>query len=580
MDPVAPEDYGQDIDPETGNFVTPENESGLIDEQIKFLEEDLNRKIEEGADNPDNEEYPSFCEIKNELDELQNAFSENPQLARAVYQKFHETLSYFSDLGAISPGNPNITEQSIAQAINLFKQTLPLLNYANSKQAAEFIDELYYFAVTANLPRHIQREIEGAVLDSAKELVDHLMQSDQYPLAELEIIRQIHLNCFRWRTAKDLDNHLKLSVALDDVAEQVWAKFRDSFHYPINDETVKLQACFFIDLLGGSIAREYEQSVVDRFASGDTASRDSLASRYDLRLLSSLVDSGSQVINNVVKEYMLGLGLDWDRLLKSWQTIRQDYSRTEHIYANLRAIDMLEGVDKGMCSRLNSQYGIEFFGRYPAEVLVRQDAIRDQDTPYGVMLYPKADWNSALQTQPEIIGSLYSQLKALGYGLRIVEARGKYSAGRRLSRLNKKYGSKNKITFIVIAAHGSRNTMEFGPARRIQDYVQDPSNVAQTRKEFNNQLEDYRVTKADLEKNWAQRLKAFFEDGFSAIFLSCSVGASGGIAESANRQIGAESIAPTNDSRPMSIKVSKVGDQLAFDVDYEHSETNYIGRIN
>jgi len=125
----------------------------------------------------------------------------------------------------------------------------------------------------------------------------------------------------------------------------------------------------------------------------------------------------------------------------------------EVVWRNLKAIEEIKKV-KGVegVKTLYRDYGITHFGRYPAEILIKQ--LEETNEPYGIWLGPANDHNGAFCNDYKAVKGLYESAQKIGFGLKIIEARGKLSLARRLLTLDRKFGKENKISFGVISGHG------------------------------------------------------------------------------------------------------------------------------
>lgn len=208
-------------------------------------------------------------------------------------------------------------------------------------------------------------------------------------------------------------------------------------------------------------------------------------------------------------------------------------------------IEALEKENPGIILTLNREFGIFDFGRYPAELLRRQyESRNDASVPYGVIFYPQADHNSAFYRQKEIFDKLFRRL-AGRYELRVCEGSGKLDMIRLFHRLDRKYGAKHKISFVVVGGHGTKETIQFG-----------------------GQSEAHTLKLADFldKRHPIRERRIFFEPSPTIILNSCSTGIEGGIGQQLADVLGATVIAPDNSSAIQEIIVEFPEGKPRFDV--------------
>ncbi len=241
-------------------------------------------------------------------------------------------------------------------------------------------------------------------------------------------------------------------------------------------------------------------------------------------------------------------GLPPEKMLESW------FSHQEHepqVDINISQIFLLEGEKPGLPKFLYQAFGIRNFERYPTKVLSAMlKEYEDLDKPYGILINPTNDWNGAFSTDYSMWERLFVQLQEQGYGLRIVEANGKFELAKHLVRLDRKYGLSQKISFAIIGGHGIKDSIQFGGSKDINKlYV------------------------GDLLGPGTKKVSHFFEKEPTIILSSCSTGKAGGIGEKISQAMNAEVIAPEVPTNIKAIEITKGADRLGFEVEFEEKKS-------
>lgn len=246
------------------------------------------------------------------------------------------------------------------------------------------------------------------------------------------------------------------------------------------------------------------------------------------------------------------LSLKLDVLIKKFgskegrKTLRMTVLNNLSVLRDLKKEIGNEGIDK-----LYREYGITNFGRYPAKILA--DQIRDEGTEkaYGIWLGPYTDWNGAFvwSESNEMVERLKNSAKSLGLGLKIVEARDKMTVVRRVVGLDKKFGRKNKIAFVVISGHGDPQNVQLGTE------------------------DDDSLGSEDLKKESAGKMRKYFADKVPFLFNSCETGL--GIGPEYSRFGNSYSLSPDKVSSKLffELKRDKEGN-LFFDGEYYYNRGN------
>ncbi|HLD79963.1 MAG TPA: hypothetical protein VJA18_05380 [Candidatus Nanoarchaeia archaeon] len=260
--------------------------------------------------------------------------------------------------------------------------------------------------------------------------------------------------------------------------------------------------------------------------------------------MSNRLKDNPELNKNIRSQFLTileGHGLDGEEILRSWLQTGKPGERK--LLENMGAVLRLEKRKPGVTKVLFDEFNIRNFGRYPVEALLSQaEELDDRTTPYGMLIYPLADWNQAFFEDVGTIGHLYRQLLQLGYNLRISESENKLDLVHSLNRARKRFGP---MQFAVIGGHGDRDHIEFGRNDRGNLSVEDFS------------------TKG------ARATSLAFVDDPTIVLISCSTGQKGGVAQQIS-QLGGEVIAPdqTTGINMIEVSKSKIG-RLVFNVIYQ-----------
>lgn len=144
--------------------------------------------------------------------------------------------------------------------------------------------------------------------------------------------------------------------------------------------------------------------------------------------------------------------------------------RRATISDTIRNIRLIEEARPGSIKVLQERFGINHFGHYPPELLIRQHDERDDiSKPYGVILGPSDDYSGVILQSRSAYKNLYDKV-ADKYSIRLTECDSKFGPNgivRRLYQFANSYnpdGKGYKIGFLVIAGHGNKegDSLMFG----------------------------------------------------------------------------------------------------------------------
>lgn len=230
----------------------------------------------------------------------------------------------------------------------------------------------------------------------------------------------------------------------------------------------------------------------------------------------------------------------------------------EVVDLNVRTIQAVEKVTPGASAWLAKEWGIRDFGRYPAEVLSAQFLGKgDINTPYGIVVMPREDWNGAFYNSNYPLKILYKDVKN-EFNLRVAECQGKVELIRTLRKFNQTYNLRDggrPISLIILGGHGTEHTIQFGRNWKKSEVLK---------------LED-------LDRALANEPKAYFDENPTFILASCSTGAEEGIGKEISKRYAAKVFAPKAPTFLLKIKAGKTkGGKWRFHAFYGKSESKQI----
>lgn len=275
--------------------------------------------------------------------------------------------------------------------------------------------------------------------------------------------------------------------------------------------------------------------------------------RFDIEIMLEALER-DQVLA-IIRECLQKIGLPSDM----YETFSdQPRTRTELlasdgfelIFDQFEAMQSLELERPGSVKELYARYGLRWFTRYPIGLLIKQYDERDSvEKPYGIFVTGLVDWNKAFFSENDrgVIERIARQLNDLGYTIRCVECGGRNEMTDRFGMLDTAYGTQQKISFMFIRAHASREHMELG---------HDPAD---------GDLEAKHLA----DPNFMRSLNMFVETPV-IIFDGCSVGRRGGIAEKMSAAFSATVFAPKGvEAALVDVKVVSRDGNIVFAPRYE-----------
>lgn len=252
-------------------------------------------------------------------------------------------------------------------------------------------------------------------------------------------------------------------------------------------------------------------------------------------------------LEKYLKNQVEKLGLNLREFEAAWAQAGKEEDQKDHRLYNIFQLLRLDRRLPGSAMELFHRFGIADFARYPLDVLIEQYENRDiTDRPYGIMLYPRSDWNGAFYSEEELIAEFHQSLQG-SYELRIIECESKWDIGKSLFALDKAYAQAedgHKIAFAVVCGHGNREVIDFG-----------------------GKEERHRLHISDLGGTGIGRSTMFFEENPTLVIFSCTTGTEGGVGQELSKAMHATVIAPDGVTSPQSIELNK--ETGSFDVQYK-----------
>jgi hypothetical protein len=270
----------------------------------------------------------------------------------------------------------------------------------------------------------------------------------------------------------------------------------------------------------------------------------------------------------------------------------------ESYVRNMKAAERLEQSMPGASEKLFKKFGIANFDRYEPEVLLRQLEMENKDVPYGVVVFPEFDYNGAFFQNKDKLEKMRKQLLEGGHEIRIVEAASQFEMAKRLNGFNKKYAPNgNKIEFLILGGHGTKSSVQLGEDKFIDAYmdeippplpndnmsdedyqkaVEEWQKNSENEKKYNSKSRDT-IFADDLKEGGGRGIRRaaneWLEKNAPIVFVSCSTGAEGGIAQVVGKELGFNAIGPDRPTNIDSIDV-KFNDQgrPVFNVEYANVE--------
>lgn len=253
------------------------------------------------------------------------------------------------------------------------------------------------------------------------------------------------------------------------------------------------------------------------------------------------------------REIVSKYNLDPDKMLNNWRasTTNGTGDLQEALDLNIASIVSLEQERPGISSILNSEFGINNFGRYPKDMLIAQNDSREKtDLPYGTVIYPYSDNNGDFYNDIKVFEKLFKQIKGK-YEIRIFEVRSPLEMVSALNASRKKFG---KISFAIIGGHGEADAIAFGESTRET------------------------LLQKQVATNGASALSLAFVEKPSIVLVSCSTGQLGGIGKEISK-LGARVVGPEGISNIVDISAKLNAGRVELNARYYDPNSDTKNRV-
>jgi len=248
----------------------------------------------------------------------------------------------------------------------------------------------------------------------------------------------------------------------------------------------------------------------------------------------------------LVSESLSAVGLSnqiIEQLFTTWKHCSRDSNPFTSVSKNTAALLKLYSIAqyKTTVPTLVEEFGIHNFCRYDPQVLINQFEHKNAPGDFGLLVFPKTDWNEAFDQNSGVISQLATKSTQLGINLRIVEAGRVNELLARTGKMVRKSGS--KIMYLVLGGHGSLDDIRLGGDPHFGE--------TDGRRRV--------VTTQDVLRPETRLFRRWFADNPQIVLVSCSTGGDGGIAEKISAQLNARVTAPVKPSNVNTIQLFRTG---------------------
>lgn len=246
-------------------------------------------------------------------------------------------------------------------------------------------------------------------------------------------------------------------------------------------------------------------------------------------------------------------------LLTKWKNLLRahEHFNFHNVASNFEHLFAIEHAQPGISRWLTRERGIMHFGRYSTEFLVSQFTQQDDTShPWGIILYPYADWNGAFHRDMWVFNDIREQLQQIkdahgvDFRVRIFESGNVRTIRRLLLPFFEKYGA---ISFAIIGGHGTPYTIDFGEGRTTGEFLT-PRTI---------------TSKSGI----ARVFKEMFLPNAPIVLASCSTGMEHGIGQTLSRH-NLHVVAPNAPGSLRKIDVSLTNEVIGLKALYGDAETN------
>ncbi|MBP9715331.1 MAG: hypothetical protein KBD52_02485 [Candidatus Pacebacteria bacterium] len=337
---------------------------------------------------------------------------------------------------------------------------------------------------------------------------------------------------------------LKVYFSIDDYLPQIEKAFLSD---PMNFDN-------FIEVFTYKFKNNFK--LLDEvYEKGSNEVKDYLNIRLNMLIL-GIPSTGRQIVNLLSQGLGFNLNKKLSELLNNFFIKRYgltsknftenlNYSADNIISSSTNLSKMIEKMDKiekeipSGVQELNERFNIYEFGRYPEEVLINQLKNKNEQEPYGLLIFPRSDHNGAFSTIRSEIENIYKDTQSK-HLLRVFETSSRIDLVKILLKCNHKYGNQNKISFLVLGGHGDLESLDLG------------SHTAG----LSDTVEHKGINKEDMKGVGIKKIKEFFVEKPAIVLISCKTGGDKGLVEDISKIYNAEVTAPKESTSVSNINVN------------------------
>ena len=210
---------------------------------------------------------------------------------------------------------------------------------------------------------------------------------------------------------------------------------------------------------------------------------------------------------------------------------------SQNLALDIFHIQILETKVPGGFRLLHETYGLPNASVVHLDQLEREARLHGKETRYGVTMTSTHDHNEALSHPVNATFLLDMESSHYGYLNRHAWMRNNLDFAKKMISLKNMYGGKNKMSFLIVEAHGSQNGVSISESDQIV---------------------------SDIIESGSARWQDFFVDHPTIVLASCSTGMPGGIAEKLSKKLNATVFAPSQDTYSEQIRMSDKGVTAIF----------------
>ncbi len=230
------------------------------------------------------------------------------------------------------------------------------------------------------------------------------------------------------------------------------------------------------------------------------------------------------LFNDEAMEKAFNEGKDWNTIFNNIDEFKIGESY-DMATKSFEAMDELEIIQPGSVKKLNENFGIKNFQRYPKEILLNQLAVIDQNKEVGLLLFAAGDGIGSFDNQQELWTKVFRNKKE-DLNFRIVECSSSDAMEQQLARVQQDF--QKKVSLTVLSAHSEASGFYLG---------EDPAEGSFVKQEDIGTL--------------APRMKELLSNDSQLIANACSSGAMDGWVKDFSKEARIKAVGP---DRPAAIE--------------------------